>query len=281
MYIKAYAKINAYLDVLSKRGDGYHNLDMVMLPLQLHDSLQVTFLPYSNDSYIVCDHVELQETKYNLIKKTLTEMKKRYGIEENFNIIVHKEIPISAGLGGGSSNAAATIKAICRLLKLNLPKEELLDLAKSLGADVPFCLENVPARVSGIGETLKPISLKKKYHVLIVKPTEGLSTKRVFEYADTMNLDHGNGDNVEEALINGDDALLAESIFNSLEKPSISLLSKIQDIKDMLYNDGLKIVLMSGSGSSVFALSTDHSLMQKLYKKYDKQGYDVYLTKTL
>ncbi len=281
MYIKAFAKINAYLDVLSKREDGYHNLDMIMLPLELHDSLQVTFLPYSNDSYVVCDHVELKETKYNLINKTLIEMKNRYNIKDNFNIIVHKEIPISAGLGGGSSNAAATIKALCHLLKLKLSKEELLDLAKTLGADVPFCLDNIPARVSGIGESLKPIKLKKRYNVLIIKPEEGLSTKHVFEYADTIKLDHGNGDKVEEALISGDDNLLAESVFNSLEKPSISLLSKIQDIKNMLFNDGLKIVLMSGSGSAVFALSSDHSLMQKLYKKYKKEGYDVFLTRTL
>ncbi len=281
MYVKAYAKINAYLDVIGKREDGYHDLDMVMLPLELHDSLQVTFLPYSNDSYVVCDHVELQETKYNLINQTLLEMKKRYKIKQNFSIIVHKEIPISAGLGGGSSNAAATIRAICQLLKLKLPKEELLDLAKSLGADVPFCLDNVPARVSGIGENLKPIKLKKKYYVLIIKPEQGLSTKHVFDYADTMELDHGNGDKVEEALVNGDDTLLAQSVFNSLEKPSISLVGKIQEIKDMFRKDGLDIVLMSGSGSAVFALHDNHGLMQKLYKKYEKQGYDVFLTKTL
>ena len=281
MYVKAYAKINAYLDVKSKREDGYHDLDMVMLPLELHDSIQISFLPFSKDSYITCDHVELQETKYNLINLTIAEMKKRYKIKDSFSVVVHKEIPISAGLGGGSSNAAATIRAINQLCKLNLSDEEKINLGKSLGADVPFCLDNVPARVGGIGENLKPFKLKKKYHVIIIKPEQGLSTKKVFEYADTLELDHGNGDLVEEALVNGDDELLAKSVFNSLEKASINLVNKIQDIKDMFYKDGLKIVLMSGSGSAVFALTDNRALAHKLYKKYEKDGHDVYLTKTL
>ena len=174
MYVKAYAKINAYLDVKSKREDGYHDLDMVMLPLELHDSIQISFLPFSKDSYITCDHVELQETKYNLINLTIAEMKKRYKIKDSFSVVVHKEIPISAGLGGGSSNAAATIRAINQLCKLNLSDEEKINLGKSLGADVPFCLDNVPARVGGIGENLKPFKLKKKYHVIIIKPEQGL-----------------------------------------------------------------------------------------------------------
>lgn len=281
MYVKAFAKINAYLDVVSKREDDYHELDMVMLPLELHDSIQISILYGSYDSYITCDHIELKEAKYNLIKQTIDEMKKRYGIKENFNVVVHKEIPIAAGLGGGSSNAAATIKAIEKLLKLKISDEEKLDLAKSLGADVPFCLANTPARVKGIGEFVKPINMKKRYNVIIIKPEEGLSTKTVFNLSDNMKLDHGNGDAVEQALVSGDDELLSKSLFNSLEKPAISVVSMIQDIKDMFRKDGFEMVLMSGSGSSVFALTTDLKKAQKCARKYEKEGYDVYLTRTL
>ena len=281
MYVKAYAKINAYLDVISKRDDEYHNLDMVMLPLELHDSIQISILYNSHDSYVTCDHIELKEAKYNLINKTIAEMKKRYGLKETFNVVVHKEIPIAAGLGGGSSNAAATIRAIEHILKLKLSNEERLDLAKSLGADVPFCLLNQPARVTGIGENVRPIKLKKKYNIIIIKPEEGLSTKTVFNYADTLELEHGNGDDVEKALVSGDDELLAKSLFNSLEKPAISLVDSIQKVKDMLHKDGFDMVLMSGSGSSVFALTTDLKKAQHMVHKYEKEGYDVYLTRTL
>ncbi len=281
MYVKAFAKINVYLDVLSKRDDEYHNLDMVMLPIELHDSLKVSILYNTHDSYVTCDHIELKEAKYNLINKTINEMKKRYGIKENFNVVVHKEIPICAGLGGGSSNAAATIKALEKMLKLKLSPEEELDLAKSLGADVPFCLYNQAARVSGIGEFVKPISLKKKYNVLIIKPEEGLSTKKVFDLCDSMKLPHGNGDDVEKALIEGDDELLAKSMFNSLEIASMSVVEEIKKVKEKFKEDGFEMVLMSGSGSSVFALTTDVKKAQKMYKKYEKEGYEVYLTRTL
>ena len=281
LHIRSFAKINLCLNVVKKRDDGFHELDMVMLPIELHDSLQVSVLYNSYDSYVTCDHIELKEAKYNLINKTIAEMKKRYGIKQNFNVVVHKEIPICAGLGGGSSNAAATIKAIEHLAKLKLSPDEELDLGRSLGADVPFCLTNKAARVQGIGEYIRPISLKKRYHVLIIKPEEGLSTKHVFDVADKMDLPHGDADAVENALIEGNDEALAKSMFNALETASFTLVDEISKVKNMLKNDGFEMTLMSGSGSAVFALTTDLKKAQACYKKYEKEGYDVYLTRTL
>lgn len=281
MFVKAYAKINLFLDVISKRDDGYHNLNMVMLPLELHDSIEIETSPGLSDSFITTDHVDLQIAKYNLINKTLCEMQKRYGISQNFIINVHKEIPISAGLGGGSSNSAAVIKAIKHIKRIKLSKEEEINLGASLGADVPFCLANVPSRVEGIGEILTPIKMKKRYDVIIIKPERGLSTRKVFELADTMILEHSNVDNVIKALETGDDDLLANSLFNALEKPSISMVPEIQDAKDELKKMGFKLVLMSGSGSSVFALTTNHKFAYLKYREFEKKGYEVYLTKTL
>lgn len=281
MFVKAYAKINLFLDVLSKRDDGYHNLDMVMLPLELHDSIEIEKSPNLTNSYITCDHIDLQETKYNLINATLVEMKKRYGFKQNFDITIHKEIPISAGLGGGSSNAAAVIKALDKMLKLKLEQDEKVNLGASLGADVPYCLANVPAHVEGIGEKVTPIKMKNKFDVIIIKPTQGLSTKKVFALSDTMELDHGNVNNVIKALETGDEDLLEKSMFNSLEKPSIQLVKEVQEAKDELKKAGFKLVLMSGSGSSVFALTTNHKLAISKYHELDKKGYEVYLTRTL
>ncbi len=281
MYIKAFAKINAYLDVINKRDDGYHDLKMVMLPLELHDSIEIEYLPYLVDSYITVDHVDLQEAKYNLITKTIKALREKYNFKQNFNITVHKEIPIKAGLGGGSSNAAATMKALNHILKLNLSDKEMKDIALTLGADVPFCLDNQPSIVEGIGEKLTKIALKHQYFVLILKPKTGLSTKRVFEFSNTLELDHGNIDDVVNALEKGDDELLGKSMFNSLEKASILLAPEIQEYKDMLVKDGFKMVLMSGSGSAVYGLTTDKNFAKNMYHRYERNGYEVYLTRTL
>lgn len=281
MFVKAYAKINLFLDVLSKREDGYHDLNMVMLPIELHDSIEIESVPHLASDFITCDHVDLQVTKYNLINNTLKEMKKRYGVKQHFIVNVHKEIPISAGLGGGSSNAAAVIKAVKKISKLSLDKEEETDLGVSLGADVPYCLANVPAHVEGIGEKVTPIKMKKHFDVIVIKPSQGLSTKKVFETSDNMELDHGDVYKVIEALEKGDEELLERSLFNSLEKPSISLVPEIQDVKNELKKMGFKMVLMSGSGSSVFALTTNHKFAVAKFRELDKKGYEVYLTRTL
>lgn len=281
MYVKAFAKINVYLDVLDKRDDGYHQLDMVMLPVELHDVIEIEYRPYLTDSFIICDRVENSETKYDLIHQTLTSFKKKFNLSQNFNITVHKEIPICAGMGGGSSNAAACLKAFKKVLKIKMTPEEELDFTLKLGADVPYCMQNVPAHVEGIGEKVTPIACKNRFHVIVIKPKVGLSTKKVFEASDKHVMKHGNINDVIKALETGDEDLLAKSMFNSLEETAISLVPEIQTIKDMLKKDGFKCVLMTGSGSCVFALTTNRYLAQSKYLKYDRKGYEVYLTKTL
>lgn len=280
MRIKSQAKINLYLDVLAKRDDGYHDLDMVMLPLKLHDTIDIEKLLYGKDTYITCDHVDLQNTKYNLITLTIAEMRKRYGIKDNLNVSVHKEIPISGGLGGGSSNVAATIRGLEQLLKLDISPEEETDLALKLGADVPYCLYNAPAHVQGIGEKITPIKVKKPFYVVLMKPSKGLSTQIVFDACDNKPLTHGNVENVIKALEEGDDDLLEKSLFNSLELTSIELVPEIQEIKDMLRRDGFSLVLMSGSGSTVFALTHDRKFAKRRVRDYEKKNYQVILTKT-
>lgn len=281
MFTKAFAKINIYLDVLSKRDDGYHNLEMVMLPIALHDSIFFDILPYAPDSYVTFDHVELLAAKSNLVVETINEMRQRFDFNKNFSVSVHKEIPINAGLAGGSANSAAVINAIDRVCKLGLSKEEKIEVGKSLGADVPFCLFNKPAHVEGIGEKLDYIKLKKRFYVLIVKPKKGLSTKEVFDLSDTIPLRHGNCADVIKALETDDEELLANSAFNALEDASIKLVPEIENVKQMLHYDGFNIVLMSGSGSSVFALTHDKKLAKEIFKEYEKKGLEVYLTTTL
>ena len=280
MYVKAPAKINLYLDVLGKRDNGYHDLDMVMLPLELHDTIDFEYAPNAHYTHIVSDTIERQIINHNSIYRTHELLVKQYDFTRNYIIRVHKEIPIYAGMGGGSANAASAFRFFMKQGKLKLSEEEQIKFCLQIGADVPFCLKNVPAHVEGIGEKITPIKVKKQYSVLVIKPKQGLSTKDVFTACDKYELKHGNVQDVIKALETGDDKLLANSVFNSLEAVSMDLCPEITKIKEMLKKDGFKCVLMTGSGSCVFALTTNSTLALTKYIKYERKGYEVYLTKT-
>ena len=281
MYVKAPAKINLYLDVLGRREDGYHNLDMVMLPLEFHDTIDFERVPNAHHTHIISDTIERQVINHNSIHRMQEVMANECGFNQNFIIRVHKEIPIYAGMGGGSSNAAAAYRTFKKLGKLKLSDEEETRIALKVGADVPFCIKNVPAHVEGIGEKITPIKVKKQYHVLVIKPKQGLSTKDVFEACDKYEVKHGNVQDVIKALETGDDALLAKSMFNSLEEVSMDLCPEVREVKEMMLKDGFKCVLMTGSGSCVYALTTNQTLALSKFLKYEHKGYEVYLTKTI
>ena len=281
MYVKASAKINLYLDVLGKRDDGYHDLDMVMLPLELHDTLSFEHMPQATYTHIISDTLERQIIENNLIFRTHELLKKELGYNQEFVIRVHRELPFYAGMGAGSASAAAAFKAFKKYGRLKLDEETETKLCLKLGADVPFSMKNVPAHVEGIGEKVTPIKIKKQYNVVVIKPKQGLSTKLVFEESDKHELKHGKVMNVIKALETGNDDLLAESVFNSLEDVSMNLCPEVAKVKEMMKKDGFKIVLMTGSGSCVFAMTTNYTLALSKYLKYQHKGYEVYLTKTL
>jgi 4-diphosphocytidyl-2-C-methyl-D-erythritol kinase len=281
LILKSYAKINVSLRVVGKRDDAYHLLEMVNLPLELHDIIEISKFPNSGDTYITCDDIGLQNARHNLCAKAVDAMRKEFGFKDNFNISIHKEIPFAAGLGGGSSNAAVVILAINTLLGLNAPLERLSKVGESIGADVPFFLMNKPAKVTGIGELLEPIKVQKAYNCLIVKPITGLSTTDVFAVADRFERTTIGTDKVIQALEGGDDALLSKNMGNDLFAPAVSLLPEVGDIIDSLKKDGFTLVGMSGSGSSCFALSDNLKLLKEKARKYEENGYIVCLTKTM
>ena len=268
--VKSYAKINISLEVKSKRSDGYHELDSVMVPIELHDSIVITKLPLA-DNFVTVDDFSSGLIHYNLVSEAITALTKKYNRKDHFRVYIHKVIPMQAGLGGGSSNAAFTLKAINQMLKLNATDEELIELATPLGADIPFFVKSVPCRCGGIGEELSPIEIKNNYSVLLVKPSEGVSTKEAFKILDSKPYRPVNIEAVLEALRDGDDDKLAENMGNSLEDAAIKLVPEIQEIKDYLKSKGLKLVLMSGSGSTVFALSTDRALLKKIAKEIENE----------
>ena len=280
LHIRSYAKINISLNITKKRDDGFHELDSVMLPISLHDSLVISKLNSATDNFVTVDDFSIGTFNYNLATFSIEKLQSVYHFNDKFRILIHKVIPIQAGLGGGSSNAAFTMKAVNSILKLGATEEELIELGKTLGCDIPFFIKCVPARVQGIGEIITPIEVKNNYHVLIVKPEAGCSTKDVYAKSDIMDLKTCNIDNVIKALAEGDDDLLADNISNALQEPAISLVPSIKTIIDELHNSGLKIVQVTGSGSAVFALSTDKKILKKVLKELENK-YEVELVKVI
>ena len=280
LHIRSFAKINISLNITKKREDGFHELDSVMLPIALHDSLVISKLNSANDNFVTVDDFSIGTFSYNLATFAIEKLQRIYRFDDKFRILIHKVIPIQAGLGGGSSNAAFTMKAVNSMLKLGASDEELIELAKSLGCDIPFFIKCKPARVQGVGEVLTPITIRNNYYVLLVKPDAGCSTKEVYAISDSMDLKVANIDNVVKALTEGDDELLADNISNALQEPAIKLVPAIERIIEELKENGLKMVQVTGSGSAVFALSTDKKLLKSVFKKLEDK-YEVELTKVI
>ena len=280
LHIRSFAKINISLNITKKREDGFHELDSVMLPISLHDSLVISKLNSAPDNYVTVDDFSIGTFSYNLATFSIEKLQSVYHFNDKFRILIHKVIPIQAGLGGGSSNAAYTMKAVNTMLKLGATDEELIELSKSLGCDIPFFIKCKPARVKGVGEILTPINVKNNYYVLLVKPDAGCSTKEVYAISDSMDLKTCNIENVIKALEEGDDDLLAENISNALQEPAIKNVPAIEAIIDELHENGLRMVQVTGSGSAVFALSTNKQLLKKVFKKMDDR-YQVELARVI
>ena len=278
--VKSYAKINLSLKIIDKRGDGYHTLEMVMVPLELHDVIEIERRPGSLDTFITCDEVGIIDIHNNLCTKAVDAMRREFGFKDNFEISIHKEIPFSAGLGGGSSNAAAVIKCLIGMLRLKADPDVINRIALSLGADVPFFLSCKPSLVTGLGEKLQPISIKSTYYCLIVKPQKGLSTKNVFEASDAFEKENTNTEQILKALARDDLQTLGKVMGNDLYKPAISLLPEVKEVVEALSRAGFPVSAMTGSGSACFGLSKDLKFVKDNAKKFKSLGYVVRMTKT-
>ena len=281
MNIKSYAKINLSLKVVGILPNGYHELEMVNLPLDLHDIITIDPLPIAGDTYITCNDLRLVSLKGNLCTRALEAMRRRYGFKDNFRISIHKCIPFAAGLGGGSSNAACVMLAINKMLRLGATNEELAEIGLSLGADVPYFLNPVPAIVRGIGEVIEPISMRDDCFCLVVKPEEGLSTQDVYSHCDDFEKEPIHTEEVVLGLADGDFHKIAENRGNDLYPAAKALLPKVETIVNELKAEGFETAAMSGSGSACFGLTKDHRLAMKAERHFIKEGHIVRLCKIL
>jgi len=281
IHLKAYAKINLGLDIVRKREDGYHEVKMIMQTIGLYDKLVIhktnnpnitlkTNLPY------------LPEDMNNLVYKAAILMKERYEIKEGMHIRLEKKIPVSAGLAGGSTDAAAALSGINQLFRLNLRQETLMAIGLELGADIPYCIMQGTALSEGIGEILTPLPPFPSCHVLIVKPNINVSTKYVYEH---LKLDkdtfHPNIDGIIEH-IKANNLQGATSLFsNVLETVTIKEYPIINRIKEQMLSQGAMVSLMSGSGPTVFGLFEDNKAAENAFYQFKvgEFGKQTYLTR--
>ena len=292
MKVKAFAKINLCLDVLRRKENGYHEVEMVMTNVDIFDVLEIKELE-EKKILLKSYNTDLAMDETNLIYKAIVLLQKETGKTFGVEVLLEKNIPMEAGMAGGSADAAATLKAVNELFTLGVSDERLLELGASLGADIPFCIMGGTVLASGIGEKLRRLSPLPKMKLLIVKPKAGLSTKKVYESLDIDGLNKAGfihkdvGEMV--SVIESDEAdktkieKIAGRLDNILEVPSIRLLPLIADIKQkMLDNNGLG-ALMSGSGTAIFGIYENDEDMIKtkeILEKDDRINY-IQITNTL
>jgi 4-diphosphocytidyl-2-C-methyl-D-erythritol kinase len=273
--LAAYAKVNLALYITGLREDGYHLIDSVMMPIDLYDI--ITIRKSSSGINVFCDEdipTNATNTSYKAAQFIMDEYKEIEGVE----IIIEKNIPSMAGLGGGSADAAATLIGMDVLFNLPKNKKLLFDIASKIGADVPFFMETGTKRVRGIGEVLDNVEQNAKLHLCLIKPDVSLSTPVVYKKYDSMC---GGYSGDCQALINElkskDIEKISKHIKNDLQMPATSIHPKINDEVAYLENKGALKAMMTGSGSCVFGVFADKQSAQKASNNYNGSGKSYYV----
>lgn len=264
----AYAKINLSLDVVGKREDGYHDLEMIMASIDLYDDLTFQIIP-ENRIRVTCEHPQVPTDERNLVYQAIRLMKDRYHIREGLAVHIDKRIPVTAGLAGGSSDAAATIRAINRLFDLNLTFEEMLDIGLYLGSDVPYCIYGRMAYVTGRGENIEPLPSLENVWVVVIHPDIAVSTKEIFSHVKVDQLAHPSVQQVKAAILKGNYSEMVRHMGNALETITFNLYPEVRQLKDEVASYQPDAVLMSGSGPTLFALTQDPTFAEQLKEKLD------------
>lgn len=275
---KGYAKINLALEVVGKRPDGFHDLEMVMTTVNLYDELY--FKELENEKIIIeCDQFKNIPKENNLIYKAIVLIKERFNISTGIHVKVVKRIPQGAGLAGGSADAAATLRALNKLWNLGLDLEELAELGLSLGSDVPFCIYNKTAVVRGRGEKLIFIDDVPFGYVVMVHPNFSVSTKDIFtNYRGILN-SKGNVDRIHGAIVDGDLENISNFLYNDLEK-TVDTFHKnnnpINYIKSELVKYGAFNAVMSGSGSTVYGICLTQKQAEYVKNKFISENKSLF-----
>lgn len=279
--------MNFGLRVVGKRRDGYHLVDTVIVPVSLYDAIEITSpknpperrTPFPRLT-VTCDHPAVPGGKKNLAYKAACLFLNEHGIDREVHIHIEKHIPVGAGLGGGSTDAAATLLGLNRLFRIRYRQEELLRLALSLGADVPFFIRAIPARSQGIGERLRPVVNFPRYWLVILYPGIPVSTKWVYSNLRLKLTKPTANTSITSKLRNPDN--LGKLLVNDLESVTIARYPCVGALKEKLLKEGAAGALMSGSGSAVFGIFGSIVKAREAFNRLRKEeGVQAFLARVL
>ena len=274
---KSYAKINLTLDVIEKRQDGYHNIDGIMQMIDLYDEVEVKI---SDEFKITSNSKDIPLDENNLVYKAYLAMKDKYKFRENFLIHIEKNIPVSAGIAGGSTNSAVVIEMIDEILGLNMSLDDKKQIGKSVGADIPYLLVGKTARTRGIGDELEILDSLPTTDILIVNNGVEIATPYVYSNI----VPSGNSDRIDKLINvykNKNYDEFFKGLYNVMEKVSISYCPEIQNIKDKMYEFNCIKSIMSGSGPTVFGIFNDDKDIKKAYDYFKKIYKNTFIVKTM
>jgi len=281
VFEKAPAKINLSLDVLHKRADGYHEVEMIMTMVDLADRIEMQELP--RDTIIISSqagYIPLDEK--NLAFQAARLIKDRYEVKRGVYIHLDKKIPVAAGLAGGSSDAAATLRGLNRLWELGISKTELQELGAELGSDVPFCVIGGTAIARGRGEQLEAIESPPQCWVILAKPPINVSTSEIYGKLRAKDIHrHPSTADMVAAIRDKRFDKLCEGLGNVLEEVTLELYPEVRHLKECMQRLGADGVLMSGSGPTVFALVSREAKVPRIYNGLRGFCKDVYAVRML
>lgn len=271
--LKARAKINIGLDVIRKREDGYHDMRMIMQTLSMYDRVDMQKIK-GEEITIKTNLPYVPANENNLAYKAAKLLMDEFGIKTGVNIDIEKYIPVSAGMAGGSSDAAAVMIGVNKLFDLGLSLQELMNRSVKIGADVPYCIMRGTALAEGIGEKLTRLKPFPKCVVLVAKPGIAVSTKFVFTNLKLDEVDnHPDIDGIVSSIEDGDLQGIASKMGNVLETVTVKEYAVIENIKNIMIENGALNALMSGSGPTVFGLYEDVATAKNAFLKLKEQRY--------
>jgi 4-diphosphocytidyl-2-C-methyl-D-erythritol kinase len=278
--LSANAKINITLDVVGRRENGYHDVKMIMQSLEYADKVKVELAEKGIDLKCSVDYLPLDDK--NLAYKAAKFFLEETGIKTGVKIFIEKNIPVAAGLAGGSTDAAAVLKALNVLTNANLSIEKLMEIGLMLGADVPYCILGKTALAEGLGEILTVLPPLKESIVCLAKPSYSVNTGQVYKEIDQKkNLLHPDTEGAIKAIEMGDNKLLGQRMYNCLEEVTGDKYSVIGKIKSIMYDHNSYGAMMSGSGPSVFGFFENMEDAQKAQKEIKKICEFCVITKTI
>ncbi len=277
LYLKAHAKINLGLNVLSKQDDGYHTIRTIMQSVDLSDDL---FFKKANTISIKSNDPSLDCGPTNIIYKCIKAIQQYDDKPQNaLKVVLHKKIPMQAGLGGGSADGAAALTAYNALYDLKIPKQKLAEIGKTVGADIPFMIYGGRALCEGIGDQITPLPIKNKNAIVIIKPHYSMSTKVAYSMIDSLDLSEElDFEMLHNALDGNNEKSLREMLINDFEKVLLANFPQIDRIKELLRKEGSIAESMSGTGTAVFGIFREACYAEEAYKKLSNIYDKIYLS---